>query len=105
MCSSGEKFAVTDADMKSACVDRDGKVLAEVSNLPLAEDIPITFNSVRKGPRNLDWRDDKAAELSWIETQVSPRLEGLLQAFPHMTRKLLLLMRRHNFCALSLIVL
>ena len=38
--------------------------------LPLAEDIPITFNSCRKGPRSLQWRDDQPAELCWIETQV-----------------------------------
>ena len=54
---------------------RNGKSLSEICYLPLAEDIPITFNSVRKGPRSLDWRDDKAAELSWIETQAgSPQL-------------------------------
>ena len=53
------------------CSTRDGILLAEICDLPLAEDIPITFNSVRKGPRSLDWRDDKPAELSWIETQAS----------------------------------
>lgn len=38
--------------------------------LPLAEDIPIAFNSCRKGPRGLDWRDDKPAEIYWAECQV-----------------------------------
>eukprot|EP00955_Chlamydomonas_euryale_P013598 146334-Chlamydomonas_euryale.AAC.5 len=38
--------------------------------LPLADDIPIAFNSCRKGPRGVSWRDDKPAELSWIEAQV-----------------------------------
>lgn len=48
---------------------REGNSLAEICSLPLAEDIPITFNSVRKGRRSLDWRDDRPAELSWMETQ------------------------------------
>ena len=45
-------------------------MVREVSHLPLAEDIPITFNSCRKGPRSIGWRDDKPCELSWIECQV-----------------------------------
>ena len=45
--------------------------MKEMCSLPLAEDIPITFNSVRKGMRSLDWRDDKPAEMSWLETQAS----------------------------------
>ena len=38
--------------------------------LPLAEDIPILFNSCRQGPRSLDWRSDRDAEITWIEAQV-----------------------------------
>ncbi|KAK9805982.1 hypothetical protein WJX73_010840 [Symbiochloris irregularis] len=49
--------------------DRQGNVVREVAALPLAEDIPITFNSTRKGPRNIEWRADKPAELCWIECQ------------------------------------
>ncbi|GFH17944.1 peptidase_S9 domain-containing protein, partial [Haematococcus lacustris] len=53
----------------------------ELAALPLAESIPIAFNSVRQGPRSVDWRSDKPAELCWIEAQdggdagveVSPR--------------------------------
>ena len=52
---------------------RQGGLLREVAYLPLAEDIPITFNSCRKGPRGIDWRADKDAEFSWIEAQVSPQ--------------------------------
>eukprot|EP00884_Botryococcus_braunii_P016558 jgi/Botrbrau1/3586/Bobra.0078s0038.1 len=60
---------------------RDGNFVRELASLPLAEDIPIAFNSCRKGPRAIDWRDDQPAELSWIEAQdggdaaveVSPR--------------------------------
>ena len=50
---------------------RNGGFVKEMCSLPLAEDIPITFNSVRKGMRSLDWRDDKPAEMSWLETQAS----------------------------------
>lgn len=49
---------------------RQGNFVREMCSLPLAEDIPITFNSVRQGVRSLEWRDDKPAELCWIETQV-----------------------------------
>lgn len=61
--------------------DRDGNVVKEVASLPLADDIPLAFDSCRKGPRNIGWRDDKPADLVWVECQdmgdpaidVSPR--------------------------------
>ena len=49
---------------------RTGKVITELANLPLADDIPIAFNSCRQGPRSLGWRSDKPAELYWTEAQV-----------------------------------
>jgi len=59
----------------------DGSLVREMAALPLAEDIPIAFNSTRKGPRGIDWRTDKPCELYWVEAQdggdpaveVSPR--------------------------------
>ncbi|XP_050375872.1 probable glutamyl endopeptidase, chloroplastic isoform X2 [Argentina anserina] len=59
----------------------DGKFLRELCDFPLAEDIPIAFNSVRRGMRSLNWRADKPSTLYWVETQdegdakvdVSPR--------------------------------
>ncbi|CAL1398697.1 unnamed protein product [Linum trigynum] len=59
----------------------DGKFVRELCDLPLAEDIPIAFNSVRKGMRSINWRSDKPATIYWAETQdggdakveVSPR--------------------------------
>ncbi|KAL7586935.1 hypothetical protein Lser_V15G41438 [Lactuca serriola] len=59
----------------------DGKFLRTLCDLPVAEDIPIAFNSVRKGMRSLNWRADKPSTLYWVETQdggdakveVSPR--------------------------------
>ncbi|KAJ3683048.1 hypothetical protein LUZ60_013275 [Juncus effusus] len=59
----------------------EGKFVREMCDLPLAEDIPIASNSVRKGKRSLNWRPDKPSTLYWVETQdggdakveVSPR--------------------------------
>ncbi|KAK4273274.1 hypothetical protein QN277_021710 [Acacia crassicarpa] len=59
----------------------DGKFVRQLCDLPLAEDIPIAFNSVRKGMRSINWRADKPSTLYWVETQdggdakveVSPR--------------------------------
>jgi dipeptidyl aminopeptidase/acylaminoacyl peptidase len=59
----------------------DGKFIRELCDLPLAEDIPITMSSVRKGKRSIYWRPDKPSTLYWVETQdggdakveVSPR--------------------------------
>ncbi|XP_013636382.1 PREDICTED: probable glutamyl endopeptidase, chloroplastic isoform X1 [Brassica oleracea var. oleracea] len=59
----------------------DGKFVRQLCDLPLAEDIPIASNSVRKGMRSINWRADKPSTLYWAETQdggdakveVSPR--------------------------------
>ncbi|KAM7275790.1 hypothetical protein ACFE04_017656 [Oxalis oulophora] len=59
----------------------DGKFVREICDLPLAEDIPIAFSSVRKGMRSINWRADKPSTIYWAETQdggdakveVSPR--------------------------------
>lgn len=45
-------------------------MLREMAYLPLAEAIPIATNSCRPGPRGIGWRDDKPAQLTWIECQV-----------------------------------
>lgn len=50
---------------------RDGSLVRELAALPLAEEIPIAFDSCRMGPRGLEWRSDKPAEVSWTECQVS----------------------------------
>ncbi|KAL2345477.1 hypothetical protein Fmac_006762 [Flemingia macrophylla] len=47
----------------------DGKLIRELCDLPLAENIPIAFNSVRKGMRSINWRADKPSTLYWVETQ------------------------------------
>ncbi|XP_002992516.2 probable glutamyl endopeptidase, chloroplastic [Selaginella moellendorffii] len=60
---------------------RSGRLVQEVADLPLAEDIPIAHDSVRQGRRSIHWRSDKPSSLYWVETQdggdsrekVSPR--------------------------------
>jgi dipeptidyl aminopeptidase/acylaminoacyl peptidase len=57
--------------------DSDGKVVREVADLPLAENVPIVHNATRKGPRAVNWRSDKSASLYWTEAQDEgdPRVE------------------------------
>jgi hypothetical protein len=43
----------------------EGKFVREICDLPLAEDIPIASNSVRKGKRSINWRPDKPSTLYW----------------------------------------
>lgn len=60
---------------------RQGELRKVLAELPLAENIPIDFDSCRKGPRSHGWRSDKPCEMYWIECQdegdpsvdVSPR--------------------------------
>lgn len=49
--------------------DRAGKLVREMANLPLAEEIPIAMDAVRTGPRGVQWRDDAPATLAWFEAQ------------------------------------
>jgi hypothetical protein len=42
-----------------------GEIVKEICDLPLAEDIPISFDSARKGRRSVKWRSDKPASLYW----------------------------------------
>lgn len=47
--------------------DMDGARVAEIADLPLAEDVPTAFGSVRTGPRSIGWRADAASTLYWTE--------------------------------------
>ncbi len=44
-----------------------GEVVYAVADLPLQDQIPISFGSVASGRRSFQWRDDAAAELLWVE--------------------------------------
>ena len=48
-------------------VKADGKYLMNFNKVPLIEEIPKGFMSVRKGKRNLQWRSDQGATMVWVE--------------------------------------
>ncbi|WP_044399417.1 S9 family peptidase [Lacinutrix sp. Hel_I_90] len=48
-------------------VDKKAKLVKTALEVPLIEDLPKGFMAVRKGKRNLSWRDDKPASLVWAE--------------------------------------
>ncbi|NJN01542.1 MAG: S9 family peptidase [Leptolyngbyaceae cyanobacterium RM1_1_2] len=52
---------------RSVILNRSGAEVFTVADLPLADDIPITFNSVRQGRRSIHWRPDRPATLYWVE--------------------------------------
>jgi dipeptidyl aminopeptidase/acylaminoacyl peptidase len=45
----------------------DPSTRIEIADLPLADDVPIAFGSVRKGRRTIGWRDDVGATLYLVE--------------------------------------
>jgi len=44
-----------------------GEVVYEVTDRPLADQIPIAFGSVMTGPRGIEWRADVGSSLFWTE--------------------------------------
>jgi len=48
-------------------IDLAGNPVHLVADLPLQEEVPVAFGSVPTGPRNVSWRADKPATLSWVE--------------------------------------
>ncbi len=49
--------------------DLEGKLVRQIADLPLAEEVPVDFAAVTTGPRSFSWRDDKPNTLVWIEAQ------------------------------------
>ncbi len=47
--------------------DSKGHLVHTIADLPLHEEVPITFGSVPTGPRNFVWRSDADATLVWAE--------------------------------------
>ncbi|MGD9548865.1 MAG: prolyl oligopeptidase family serine peptidase [Candidatus Krumholzibacteriia bacterium] len=47
--------------------DLDGELAYLVADLPLQDQVPISFGSVPVGRRSVEWRDDKPAQLVWTE--------------------------------------
>ncbi|MCU0420487.1 MAG: prolyl oligopeptidase family serine peptidase [Cyclobacteriaceae bacterium] len=50
-------------------IDRQGKVVKRMADIPLADNIPLGFSATLKGPRGHAWRTDAAATLYWAEAQ------------------------------------
>ena len=50
-------------------LDHTGKTIRAIADIPASEDIPKGFSSVRKGPREFQWRSDTDASLYWVEAQ------------------------------------
>ena len=46
-----------------------GKPLKTLADRPLADDVPVDFDAVVKGPRDVEWRSDAPATLVWAEAQ------------------------------------
>lgn len=47
--------------------DRRGELVHLVADLPLQDQVPLSFGSVPTGPRSIGWRPDQPAELVWVE--------------------------------------
>jgi dipeptidyl aminopeptidase/acylaminoacyl peptidase len=52
---------------RSEVWDLEGHAVRTIADLPLQEEIPITFASVGTGPREIGWRGDAPATVSWVE--------------------------------------
>jgi len=52
---------------KTSIYNKAGKLINTVNEVPLIEDLPKGFMSVRTGRRSIDWRDDRAATLVYAE--------------------------------------
>ena len=48
-------------------LDRSGQGVYQLADLPLQEEVPMTFGSVPEGPRRVEWRSDSPATLAWAE--------------------------------------
>jgi dipeptidyl aminopeptidase/acylaminoacyl peptidase len=48
-------------------IDLNGRGLLQVADLPLADQVPIDFDATPEGAREIGWRSDRPAELTWVE--------------------------------------
>ncbi|MEM6319379.1 MAG: prolyl oligopeptidase family serine peptidase [Bacteroidota bacterium] len=52
---------------RTELVNKDGRTIKMILEVPLIEDLPKGFMAVRKGMRNVYWRADQPASLYWTE--------------------------------------
>lgn len=48
-------------------LDVEGRLVQQIADLPLAEEVPTGFGSVPTGIRSIQWRADAPATLYWVE--------------------------------------
>ncbi|WP_410221568.1 prolyl oligopeptidase family serine peptidase [Pedobacter sp.] len=48
-------------------IDRSGKMVKQLADLPSTEVRPSGYDNVQNVPRNFDWRDDEAATITWAQ--------------------------------------
>ncbi len=48
-------------------LDKNGKYIKTIQELPLIEEMPQGFDAAESGPRRVSWRNDKPAQLYWVE--------------------------------------
>ena len=58
---------LTSFPVKTEVIDRNGKSVRVIRDLPLEENDPPDYDAVRPGPRSIEWRDDAPASLFWVE--------------------------------------
>ena len=54
---------------ETVVTDLNGRLVHQVSDLPLRDNIPTAFDAVATGPRAVSWRADADATLVWTEAQ------------------------------------
>ena len=52
-----------------AVLSADGKLVKQLVDRPLADNLPAAFDAVSTGPRAVSWRSDAPATLVWAEAQ------------------------------------
>lgn len=48
-------------------LDKNGKFIKEIQDIPLIEEMPKGFDAAEMGPRRVSWRADKPASIYWVE--------------------------------------
>ncbi|WP_460612999.1 S9 family peptidase [Hymenobacter seoulensis] len=47
----------------------EGLIVKELADVPLADNVPTSFDAVPTGPRNFGWREDAPNTVYWVEAQ------------------------------------
>jgi dipeptidyl aminopeptidase/acylaminoacyl peptidase len=56
-----------DFPTKIDILDASGRVVKQIADLPLQDDVSTAFDAVAPGPRSVNWRADAPATVVWIE--------------------------------------